>query len=111
MPGGAVSTSGILMAPVDFNHMVGPRIEFSRGTICDDDEVAKLLPFLAHPDGAHLVHSPRAALPAQPLTPRRAPKTTRTFTSSLRRPARGSCSGWHATGRSGRPRSRCAGRT
>ncbi|KAH7885401.1 transport protein Avl9-domain-containing protein [Phlebopus sp. FC_14] len=42
------------IALVDFNHLVGPRIEFSQGTIFEDDEVAKMLPFLALPDGAHL---------------------------------------------------------
>lgn len=43
------------LALVDFNHLVGPKIEFSEGTICDDEEVSKILPFLALPDGAHLV--------------------------------------------------------
>ncbi|PPR06316.1 hypothetical protein CVT24_001028 [Panaeolus cyanescens] len=42
------------VALVDFNHLVGPRIEFSKGDIFDDEEVAKILPFLALPDGAHL---------------------------------------------------------
>jgi hypothetical protein len=55
------------LALVDFNHIVGPRIEFSRGAICDDDEVAKILPFLALPDGAHLV---RPALRAPCAHPR-----------------------------------------
>jgi hypothetical protein len=35
---------------------VGPRIEYSKGAIFDDEEVAKILPFLALPDGAHLVY-------------------------------------------------------
>lgn len=43
------------IAVVDFNHLVGPKIEFSRGSICEDEEIAKILPFLALPDGAHLV--------------------------------------------------------
>ena len=61
------------VALVDFNHLVrfvvqwfliilvildlqvGPRIEYSRGEIFEDEEVAKILPFLALPDGAHLV--------------------------------------------------------
>ena len=34
---------------------VGPRIEYSRGEIFEDPEVSKILPFLALPDGAHLV--------------------------------------------------------
>lgn len=42
------------VALVDFNHLVGPRIEWSKGEIFDDDEVSKILPFLALPDGAHL---------------------------------------------------------
>ncbi|KIK99623.1 hypothetical protein PAXRUDRAFT_131690 [Paxillus rubicundulus Ve08.2h10] len=42
------------IALVDFNHLVGPRIEFSQGDIFGDEEVAKILPFLALPDGAHM---------------------------------------------------------
>ncbi|KAH9949772.1 transport protein Avl9-domain-containing protein [Amylocystis lapponica] len=42
------------IALVDFDHLVGPKIEFSRGSIFDDEEIAKILPFLALPDGAHL---------------------------------------------------------
>ncbi|KIJ17655.1 hypothetical protein PAXINDRAFT_129911 [Paxillus involutus ATCC 200175] len=42
------------IALVDFNHLVGPRIEFSQGDIFEDEEVAKMLPFLALPDGAHM---------------------------------------------------------
>ncbi|KAJ3491218.1 hypothetical protein NLJ89_g11358 [Agrocybe chaxingu] len=42
------------VALVDFNHLVGPRIEYSAGDIFEDEEVAKILPFLALPDGAHL---------------------------------------------------------
>ncbi|KAF8889972.1 transport protein Avl9-domain-containing protein [Gymnopilus junonius] len=42
------------VALVDFNHLVGPRIEYAKGDIFEDDEVAKILPFLALPDGAHL---------------------------------------------------------
>ncbi|KAI0712430.1 transport protein Avl9-domain-containing protein [Earliella scabrosa] len=42
------------IALVDFNHLVGPKIDFSRGEIFDDEEIAKILPFLALPDGAHL---------------------------------------------------------
>ncbi|KAF5344864.1 hypothetical protein D9758_011603 [Tetrapyrgos nigripes] len=42
------------IALVDFNHLVGPRVEWSKGTVFDDEEVNKMLPFLALPDGAHL---------------------------------------------------------
>jgi hypothetical protein len=48
------------IALVDFDHAVGPRIEFSQGSLLDldhedgDEEIVKLLPFLALPDGAHL---------------------------------------------------------
>ncbi|KAJ7256815.1 transport protein Avl9-domain-containing protein [Mycena haematopus] len=42
------------IALVDFNHLVGPRIEYSTGDIFEDEEVVKILPFLALPDGAHL---------------------------------------------------------
>ncbi|KAI0029846.1 transport protein Avl9-domain-containing protein [Vararia minispora EC-137] len=42
------------IALVDFNHQVGPRIEYSKGDVFEDEEVAKILPFLALPDGAHL---------------------------------------------------------
>ncbi|KAI0632312.1 transport protein Avl9-domain-containing protein [Trametes polyzona] len=42
------------IALVDFNHLVGPKIEFCRGDIFEDEEIAKILPFLALPDGAHL---------------------------------------------------------
>ena len=43
------------IALVDFNHLVGPKIEFYEGEIFEDEEIAKILPFLALPDGAHLV--------------------------------------------------------
>ncbi|EIW81213.1 hypothetical protein CONPUDRAFT_56688 [Coniophora puteana RWD-64-598 SS2] len=42
------------VALVDFNHLVGPKIEFHIGDIFEDAEVARMLPFLALPDGAHL---------------------------------------------------------
>ncbi|KAN0123591.1 Transport protein Avl9 domain containing protein [Russula decolorans] len=44
------------VALVDFNHQVGPRLEFSVGSIFEneDEEINKVLPFLALPDGAHL---------------------------------------------------------
>ncbi|KAG8214506.1 transport protein Avl9-domain-containing protein [Butyriboletus roseoflavus] len=42
------------IALVDFNHLVGPKIEFSQGDIFGDEEIVKILPFLALPDGAHL---------------------------------------------------------
>ena len=42
------------IALVDFNHLHGPRIEFSKGEIFEDAEISTTLPFLALPDGAHL---------------------------------------------------------
>ncbi|KAF8625989.1 hypothetical protein AX17_006713 [Amanita inopinata Kibby_2008] len=42
------------IALVDFNHLIGPKIEYCKGDIFDNDEVVKILPFLALPDGAHL---------------------------------------------------------
>lgn len=46
------------IALVDFNHIQGPRIEYSHSTssidFFDDEEIAANLPFLALPDGAHL---------------------------------------------------------
>lgn len=42
------------LALVDFNHLQGPRIEFSLGDVFTDPEIAANLPFLALPDGAHL---------------------------------------------------------
>ena len=41
--------------PSILGHQVGPRIEYSKGEIFEDPEVSKILPFLALPDGAHLV--------------------------------------------------------
>ncbi|KIK69782.1 hypothetical protein GYMLUDRAFT_150632 [Collybiopsis luxurians FD-317 M1] len=42
------------IALIDFNHLVGPRIEWSKGEVFEDEEIAKMIPFLALPDGAHL---------------------------------------------------------
>jgi hypothetical protein len=42
------------IALIDFNHLVGPRIEFAQGDIFTDPEISTTLPFLALPDGAHL---------------------------------------------------------
>ncbi|KAJ3988067.1 transport protein Avl9-domain-containing protein [Lentinula detonsa] len=42
------------IALVDFNHLVGPRIEWSKGEIFVNEEIVKMVPFLALPDGAHL---------------------------------------------------------
>lgn len=43
------------IALVDFDHAIGPRIEFSQGKLLEEDEeIIKILPFLALPDGAHL---------------------------------------------------------
>ncbi|KAJ6585376.1 transport protein Avl9-domain-containing protein [Mycena capillaripes] len=52
IPGDRPLVLGIAL--VDFNHLVGPRIEYSTGDIFEDEEVVKILPFLALPDGAHL---------------------------------------------------------
>lgn len=42
------------IALIDFNHLVGPKIEFCHGDIFQDEDIVKILPFLALPDGAHL---------------------------------------------------------
>ncbi|KAM6494439.1 Transport protein Avl9 domain containing protein [Amanita muscaria] len=42
------------IALVDFNHLVGPKMEYYKGDVFENEEVAKILPFLALPDGAHL---------------------------------------------------------
>ncbi|KZS96061.1 hypothetical protein SISNIDRAFT_483460 [Sistotremastrum niveocremeum HHB9708] len=42
------------VALVDFNHLIGPQIEWSEGAVFEDPEIARILPFLALPDGAHL---------------------------------------------------------
>ncbi|WVQ83691.1 hypothetical protein IAT38_005835 [Cryptococcus sp. DSM 104549] len=47
------------VAVVDFNHLIGPTVEFAypptlQAAITDDEDLARLLPFLALPDGAHL---------------------------------------------------------
>lgn len=44
---------------------VGPKIEFSKGEIFEDEEIAKILPFLALPDGAHLVSHDVYAAPME----------------------------------------------
>jgi hypothetical protein len=70
------------LALVDFNHLVGPKIEFSEGAICDDEEVGKILPFLALPDGAHLVRCHDVQLFPflfEAHIVYRAPRTIRTF--------------------------------
>lgn len=91
------------IALVDFNHLagpfvkhknhrltvsnqVGPKIEYFNGDICEDEEVAKILPFLALPDGAHLVRRfSRLALDnKKSMYDVRVRRTTRTFISSLR---------------------------
>jgi hypothetical protein len=48
------------VAVVDFNHLVGPTVEWSypeslTKALERDEELTRLLPFLALPDGAHLV--------------------------------------------------------
>ncbi|KIJ64419.1 hypothetical protein HYDPIDRAFT_111733 [Hydnomerulius pinastri MD-312] len=57
------------IALVDFNHLVGPRIEFSQGDIFEDEEIAKMLPFLALPDGAHLSSEDYSYFHLVPNTP------------------------------------------
>lgn len=48
---------------VDFDHLIGPTIEYSTpSTLREDEELARILPFLALPDGAHAVRPPRLAL-------------------------------------------------
>ncbi|KAG2747763.1 hypothetical protein P692DRAFT_20875513 [Suillus brevipes Sb2] len=42
------------IALVDFNHLVSPKIEFCHGDIFQDEDIVKILPFLALSDGAHL---------------------------------------------------------
>ncbi|GJJ13456.1 hypothetical protein Clacol_007710 [Clathrus columnatus] len=42
------------VALVDFNHIIGPRIEFFEGSVFEDEEVVRIIPFLALPDGAHI---------------------------------------------------------
>ncbi|BEJ15278.1 hypothetical protein CspHIS471_0410450 [Cutaneotrichosporon sp. HIS471] len=47
------------VAVVDFNHLIGPTVEFAHPAslaeaLAADDELSRLLPFLALPDGAHL---------------------------------------------------------
>lgn len=42
------------IALVDFHHIAGPQIEFFEGELFMDEEVIRILPFLALPDGAHL---------------------------------------------------------
>lgn len=53
------------VAVVDFNHLVGPTVEWSypdslTDALKRDQELTRLLPFLALPDGAHLVSPPRS---------------------------------------------------
>jgi hypothetical protein len=48
------------IAVVDFNHLVGPTVDWSyppslTKVLSKDEELTRLLPFLALPDGAHLV--------------------------------------------------------
>lgn len=44
------------LAVVDFNHLVGPQVEYAHPKeLLDDEELCSNLPFLALPDGSHLV--------------------------------------------------------
>jgi hypothetical protein len=60
-----VSRSFANVPPPDFLSQVGPRIEYSKGTVFEDQELCKVLPFLALPDGAHLVRL-SSAFPVPP---------------------------------------------
>ncbi|KAF8318471.1 hypothetical protein DL93DRAFT_2054522 [Clavulina sp. PMI_390] len=52
-PGSAKLILGL--AVVDFNHLLGPTVEMAHPkSILEDEEMCKILPFLALPDGAHL---------------------------------------------------------
>jgi hypothetical protein len=55
---------------------VGPRIEFSQGSVFEDEDIAKILPFLALPDGAHLVYHQFCAQLQDLNMSFRMPKTT-----------------------------------
>ncbi|KAF8340671.1 transport protein Avl9-domain-containing protein [Cantharellus anzutake] len=68
------------LAVVDFNHLVGPTIEIAYPqSILEDEELCKILPFLALPDGAHLneedysyfhvVPTKQTVFPSQPAPP------------------------------------------
>ncbi|KAI0754757.1 transport protein Avl9-domain-containing protein [Daedaleopsis nitida] len=57
------------IALVDFNHLVGPKIDFYRGDIFEDEEISKILPFLALPDGAHLTTEDYSYFHLVPSTP------------------------------------------
>lgn len=44
------------IAVVDFNHLVGPQVEYAHPKeLAEDEELCGKLPFLALPDGSHLV--------------------------------------------------------
>jgi hypothetical protein len=46
------------IAVVDFNHLVGPQVEYAHPKeLLEDEELCGKLPFLALPDGSHLVSS------------------------------------------------------
>ncbi|WWC64850.1 uncharacterized protein I303_107464 [Kwoniella dejecticola CBS 10117] len=59
MTSGGVTPLVLGVAVVDFNHLIGPTVEFAyppslQLAIQDDEDWMRLLPFLALPDGAHL---------------------------------------------------------
>ncbi|KAI5118799.1 hypothetical protein M0805_005141 [Coniferiporia weirii] len=58
------------IALVDFNHLIGPRIEFSDGSLFEDEQLASILPFLALPDGAHLNSEDYSYFHLVPASPR-----------------------------------------
>jgi hypothetical protein len=57
---GAASDAVIIgIAVVDFNHLVGPQVEYAHPKeLLEDEELCGKLPFLALPDGSHLVRTP-----------------------------------------------------
>ncbi|EIN12866.1 hypothetical protein PUNSTDRAFT_50093 [Punctularia strigosozonata HHB-11173 SS5] len=72
------------IALIDFNHLVGPRIEWSKGPLFEEDDVkiTEILPFLALPDGAHLTEEDYAYFHLVPTT---SPNPTTVFGISCNR--------------------------
>lgn len=49
------SRVGLTYIHLSTQSQVGPRVEFFEGSVFEDEELVRILPFLALPDGAHLV--------------------------------------------------------